>query len=204
VRYKAGRAACTIWIHSPAVWAAVSSAVQRQRSAIRCSAQTDMSCTLWPVGRLTWQKGVDIIVSVLDWLMTDAANGVNGNCQVAKSHSAHPHLPSLRCIAVSDLMRLHAGRRSRDGRAHRNRRGASVGGHDGQRRRVLRVAPTAVRRAIHAHCRRTGPVPLNTHGCWQCSLLFLRLWGTGHRQSPLESRTRAIQHAASYPTPLQV
>ncbi len=34
------------------------------------------------IGRLTWQKGVDIIVNVLDWLMTDAANGVNGNCQV--------------------------------------------------------------------------------------------------------------------------
>ena len=126
VRYKAGRAACTI---STAPQCGLL-CVQRGAAAAlgHPVLSTDMSCTLWPVGRLTWQKGVDIIVSVLDWLMTDAANGVNGNCQVApsaKSYSAHPHLPSLRCIAVSDLMRLHAGRRSRDGRAHRNRRGAS-------------------------------------------------------------------------------
>ena len=34
------------------------------------------------IGRLTWQKGVDIITSVLDWLLTPAGNDVNGNVQV--------------------------------------------------------------------------------------------------------------------------
>mmetsp|Transcript_90138 Transcript_90138/g.197420 ORF Transcript_90138/g.197420 Transcript_90138/m.197420 type:complete len:736 (+) Transcript_90138:202-2409(+) len=34
------------------------------------------------VGRLTWQKGVDVMVSILEWLMTDGGNGVTGQCQL--------------------------------------------------------------------------------------------------------------------------
>jgi len=34
------------------------------------------------VGRLTWQKGVDVIGSVLPWLMQDTGNGVTGNVQL--------------------------------------------------------------------------------------------------------------------------
>jgi len=35
------------------------------------------------VGRLTWQKGVDIMRDgVIDWLMTDTGNGITGNAQV--------------------------------------------------------------------------------------------------------------------------
>mmetsp|Transcript_35551 Transcript_35551/g.102423 ORF Transcript_35551/g.102423 Transcript_35551/m.102423 type:complete len:598 (+) Transcript_35551:66-1859(+) len=34
------------------------------------------------VGRLTMQKGIDIICEALDWMMTDTGNGVTGNVQV--------------------------------------------------------------------------------------------------------------------------
>jgi len=34
------------------------------------------------VGRLTWQKGVDVMVSILDWLMKDEGNGVTGHVQL--------------------------------------------------------------------------------------------------------------------------
>jgi starch synthase len=34
------------------------------------------------VGRLTWQKGVDVIGSVIPWLMQDTGNGVTGNVQL--------------------------------------------------------------------------------------------------------------------------
>jgi len=34
------------------------------------------------VGRLTWQKGVDVIGSVVPWLMQDTGNGVTGNVQL--------------------------------------------------------------------------------------------------------------------------
>jgi starch synthase len=33
-------------------------------------------------GRLTWQKGVDVLGSIIEWLMTDTGNGVTGNCQL--------------------------------------------------------------------------------------------------------------------------
>lgn len=34
------------------------------------------------VGRLTWQKGVDILGSCINWMMQDTGNGVNGRCQL--------------------------------------------------------------------------------------------------------------------------
>eukprot|EP00928_Gymnodinium_smaydae_P017576 TRINITY_DN1671_c0_g1_i1.p1 TRINITY_DN1671_c0_g1~~TRINITY_DN1671_c0_g1_i1.p1 ORF type:complete len:755 (-),score=120.71 TRINITY_DN1671_c0_g1_i1:268-2532(-) len=34
------------------------------------------------VGRLTWQKGVDVIGSIIPWLMEDAGNGVTGRVQL--------------------------------------------------------------------------------------------------------------------------
>lgn len=34
------------------------------------------------VGRLTWQKGVDVIGTAISWLMTDAGNGVTGHAQL--------------------------------------------------------------------------------------------------------------------------
>lgn len=34
------------------------------------------------VGRLTWQKGIDIIQQCVDWLMTDTGNGVTGRAQL--------------------------------------------------------------------------------------------------------------------------
>lgn len=34
------------------------------------------------VGRLTWQKGVDVLGSVISWMMADAGNGVTGNAQL--------------------------------------------------------------------------------------------------------------------------
>jgi len=33
-------------------------------------------------GRLTWQKGVDVLGSIISWLMADTGNGVTGNCQL--------------------------------------------------------------------------------------------------------------------------
>jgi starch synthase len=34
------------------------------------------------IGRLTWQKGVDILTQCIDWFMSDAGNSVTGKCQV--------------------------------------------------------------------------------------------------------------------------
>eukprot|EP00929_Paragymnodinium_shiwhaense_P058914 TRINITY_DN294_c0_g2_i1.p1 TRINITY_DN294_c0_g2~~TRINITY_DN294_c0_g2_i1.p1 ORF type:complete len:810 (+),score=222.01 TRINITY_DN294_c0_g2_i1:97-2526(+) len=34
------------------------------------------------IGRLTWQKGVDMIGSIIQWLMTDEGNGVTGQVQL--------------------------------------------------------------------------------------------------------------------------
>lgn len=34
------------------------------------------------IGRLTWQKGVDMIGSIIDWLMHDSGNGVTGKVQL--------------------------------------------------------------------------------------------------------------------------
>jgi len=34
------------------------------------------------VGRLTWQKGVDVMVQIISWLMEDTGNGVTGRCQI--------------------------------------------------------------------------------------------------------------------------
>lgn len=34
------------------------------------------------VGRLSWQKGVDVLGECLSWMMQDAGNGVTGRCQV--------------------------------------------------------------------------------------------------------------------------
>jgi starch synthase len=34
------------------------------------------------VGRLTWQKGVDVMGSIISWLMEDAGNGVTGKAQL--------------------------------------------------------------------------------------------------------------------------
>jgi len=43
----------------------------------------DPNCVLIGfVGRLSWQKGVDIIGDIIDWLMQDTGNGVTGNAQL--------------------------------------------------------------------------------------------------------------------------
>lgn len=34
------------------------------------------------VGRLTWQKGVDVMVQIINWLIEDTGNGVTGRCQI--------------------------------------------------------------------------------------------------------------------------
>jgi len=34
------------------------------------------------VGRLTWQKGVDVMVQIVSWLMEDTGNGVTGRAQL--------------------------------------------------------------------------------------------------------------------------
>jgi len=34
------------------------------------------------VGRLTWQKGVDVLAECIDWLMKDVGNGINGRAQL--------------------------------------------------------------------------------------------------------------------------
>jgi len=34
------------------------------------------------VGRLTWQKGVDVLAECIEWLMEDVGNGVNGRAQL--------------------------------------------------------------------------------------------------------------------------
>lgn len=39
-------------------------------------------CVLGFVGRLTWQKGVDVLASVISWLMQDTGNGVTGHVQI--------------------------------------------------------------------------------------------------------------------------
>lgn len=43
----------------------------------------DPDCALMGfVGRLAWQKGVDVIGEIIDWLMQDTGNGVTGNVQL--------------------------------------------------------------------------------------------------------------------------
>mmetsp|Transcript_67852 Transcript_67852/g.145246 ORF Transcript_67852/g.145246 Transcript_67852/m.145246 type:complete len:582 (-) Transcript_67852:82-1827(-) len=45
------------------------------------------------VGRLTWQKGVDIMQEgVIDWLMQDTGNGITGNAQVILMGNGDPEL----------------------------------------------------------------------------------------------------------------
>lgn len=34
------------------------------------------------IGRLTWQKGIDVLCSIVDWLMKDEGNGVTGRIQL--------------------------------------------------------------------------------------------------------------------------
>lgn len=39
-------------------------------------------CLIGFVGRLTWQKGVDVLASMISWLMQDTGNGVTGQVQL--------------------------------------------------------------------------------------------------------------------------
>ncbi|CAJ1337146.1 unnamed protein product [Effrenium voratum] len=39
-------------------------------------------CMIGFVGRLTWQKGIDVLASVISWLMQDTGNGVTGHVQL--------------------------------------------------------------------------------------------------------------------------
>eukprot|EP00930_Biecheleria_cincta_P097029 TRINITY_DN88776_c0_g1_i1.p1 TRINITY_DN88776_c0_g1~~TRINITY_DN88776_c0_g1_i1.p1 ORF type:complete len:801 (-),score=155.22 TRINITY_DN88776_c0_g1_i1:149-2470(-) len=39
-------------------------------------------CLMGFVGRLSWQKGVDVLASVISWLMQDTGNGVTGRVQI--------------------------------------------------------------------------------------------------------------------------
>lgn len=39
-------------------------------------------CLIGFVGRLTWQKGIDVLASVISWLMQDTGNGVTGQVQL--------------------------------------------------------------------------------------------------------------------------
>jgi len=49
------------------------------------------------VGRLTWQKGIDVLDEVIDWLMQDTGNGVTGNVQLIMMGNGEPkHSQMLR------------------------------------------------------------------------------------------------------------
>jgi len=49
----------------------------------RLGLHDDAGCVLVGfVGRLTWQKGVDVLGQVIDWMMQDSGNGVNGHAQL--------------------------------------------------------------------------------------------------------------------------
>eukprot|EP00933_Yihiella_yeosuensis_P049925 TRINITY_DN4754_c0_g3_i1.p1 TRINITY_DN4754_c0_g3~~TRINITY_DN4754_c0_g3_i1.p1 ORF type:complete len:836 (+),score=119.74 TRINITY_DN4754_c0_g3_i1:85-2592(+) len=50
------------------------------------------ACLMGFVGRLTWQKGVDVLVSIIDWLMQDGGNGVTGNIQLIMMGNGEKHL----------------------------------------------------------------------------------------------------------------
>jgi len=39
-------------------------------------------CLIGFVGRLTWQKGIDVLAGIISWLMQDTGNGVTGNVQL--------------------------------------------------------------------------------------------------------------------------
>jgi len=47
-------------------------------------------CLLGFVGRLTWQKGVDVLASVISWLMQDTGNGVTGHVQIIMMGQGQP------------------------------------------------------------------------------------------------------------------
>lgn len=47
-------------------------------------------CLIGFVGRLTWQKGVDVLASVISWLMQDTGNGVTGRVQLIMMGQGQP------------------------------------------------------------------------------------------------------------------
>lgn len=49
------------------------------------------------VGRLTWQKGVDLLAQIIQWLMADMGNGVTGHVQlIMMGHGERQHGQALR------------------------------------------------------------------------------------------------------------
>jgi starch synthase len=58
----------------------------------KCGLQKDAATVLVSfVGRLTAQKGIDLIFEVLEWLMTDTGNGVTGRVQVLLMGNGDEH-----------------------------------------------------------------------------------------------------------------
>lgn len=62
---------------------------QEGKAANKAALQRQLGLRLDPsvvligfVGRLTWQKGVDIMVQIVNWLMEDTGNGVTGRAQL--------------------------------------------------------------------------------------------------------------------------
>jgi len=54
------------------------------------------------VGRLTWQKGVDVMGQTIEWLMKDTGNGVTGHAQlIMMGNGEGQHCNTLRCAENS-------------------------------------------------------------------------------------------------------
>lgn len=54
-------------------------------------------CVLGFVGRLTWQKGVDVLAPVISWIMQDTGNGVTGRVQIIlMGQGQHEYVETLR------------------------------------------------------------------------------------------------------------
>jgi len=58
------------------------------------------------VGRLTWQKGVDVLAQVVPWIMQDTGNGVTGRAQLIMMGNGERHL----CEALRGAENCHKGR----------------------------------------------------------------------------------------------
>jgi len=58
----------------------------------------DPNCALIGfVGRLTWQKGVDVMTQIISWLMEDAGNGITGKAQlIMMGNGENSHADALR------------------------------------------------------------------------------------------------------------
>jgi starch synthase len=69
--------------------------------------EPDPACVLIGfTGRLTWQKGVDVLCSIIPWLMQDTGNGVTGNCQLIMMGNGEKQYAE----GLTAAERMHPGR----------------------------------------------------------------------------------------------